>query len=262
VGPEPSTPLPRSPPTAATSVRVPVPRLREGEHRLGAEVARYLASARRLKAGDSFIAFDPARGLEADGEVLELIPGELVARIGPLRAALLVATRAVTWIQALPKGEKMDAIVRDATELGVTCIVPVTTVFTVVKLEGTKREVRRQRWERIAREAARQCGRSDAPEVRTIATWAEALESAYATGFCLYERGTAPLGPLLQGALAAPGPIAFAAGPEGGFAEEEIAQASEKGFQAVSLGPFTLRAETVAAATLGALRVLEGSRGT
>jgi 16S rRNA (uracil1498-N3)-methyltransferase len=132
----------------------------------------------------------------------------------------------------------------------------------VVKPEGPKRELRRQRWERIAREASRQCGRSDAPEVRAIATWAEALDGLHATGFCLYERATAPLGPLLQGALGAPGPIAFAAGPEGGFAEEEVAQASARGFRAVSLGPFTLRAETVAAATLGALRVLEGSRGT
>jgi 16S rRNA (uracil1498-N3)-methyltransferase len=239
-----STPLPQSPPHA-TRVRVPVPGLSAGEHRLG--------------PGDAFLAFDPVRALEADGQVLQVEPGELVARLGPLRAASLVATREVTWIQALPKGEKMDGIVRDATELGVTRLVPVMSAFTVVKLEGPKREARRQRWERIAREAARQCGRSDAPEVCAITTWADGLAASGATGFCLYERATTPLGPVLRAALEGGAPVAFAAGPEGGLSAEEVRVADERGFASVSLGPFVLRAETVAAATLGALRVLEGA---
>src|ERR1700722_15210835 len=121
-------------------VRVAVSKLTEGEHALGPRVARYLAKVHRLRAGDAFAAFDPERGLEGDGEVVAITDVDLVARISALRPAELVATREVTWIQALPKGEKMDGIVRDATELGVTRIVPVTTSFTVVKLEGPRRE--------------------------------------------------------------------------------------------------------------------------
>lgn len=241
-------------------VRVPVPRLAEGDHRLGPDVARYLGNVCRLRPGDWFVAFDPARGLEADGEVLDLPAGDLLARISALHAASLVATRDVTWVQAIPKGEKMDGIVRDATELGVTRIVPVETAFTVVKLAGPKREARRQRWERIAQEAARQCGRSDAPVVQGMASWDEGLEAAGATGFCLYEKASAPLGLPLRKALEGDGALAFVAGSEGGLSEEEVATAVSKGFLVVSLGPFVLRAETVAAATLGALRVLEGDR--
>ena len=245
----------------AARVRVPIARLAEGERALGARVARYLASVHRLAPGDAFAAFDPERGLEADGEVVEVSAGDMVARFGPLRPARLVATREVTWVQAVPKGEKMDSIVRDATELGVTRIVPATTTYTVVKLDGPRREARRQRWERIAQEAARQCGRSDAPEILAILPWRDAIAASgplQGTSFCLYERATTPLRGALLDAAAGLEPLVFAAGPEGGFAPDEVALATEAGFSAVSLGPFVLRAETVAAATLGALRVLEG----
>ncbi len=237
-------------------------RLAEGDHALGPRVARYLGSVHRLREGDGFTAFDPERALEADGEVLEVGPLELVARLGPLRPAALVATREVTWVQGLPKGDKMDAIVRDATELGATRIIPASTSFAVVRLDGPRAEGRRQRWERIAREAARQCGRSDAPEVRPVMEWREALATAAlgAASFCLYEKATTPLGPALL-AEDRTTAVAFAAGPEGGLSEEEVLAAREAGFTVASLGRFVLRAETVAAATLGALRVLEGVEG-
>jgi 16S rRNA (uracil1498-N3)-methyltransferase len=245
-------------------LRVPVTRLAAGEHALGPAVARYVAGAHRLRAGDTFVAFDPERGLEADCDIVALTAGDLTARVGVLRAATLVATCEVTWVQGLPKGEKMDDIVRDATELGATRIIPATTTFTVVKLEGPRREARRQRWERIANEAARQCGRSDAPEVLAVMPWGEALAKADASpgaAFCLYERATVPLGPALlraAKAAAAGAPFVFAAGPEGGLSEDEVALAAAHGFASVSLGRFVLRAETVAAATLGALGVVLG----
>jgi 16S rRNA (uracil1498-N3)-methyltransferase len=242
----------------ATRVRVPVLRLEEGEHALGPDAARYLGSVRRLVQGDAFVAFDPERGLEADGEVVALSSGDLVARLGILRAAKLVATRDVTWVQGLPKGEKMDGIIRAATELGVTRIIPVTTEFTVVRLEGPRRLVRQARWERIAHEAARQCGRSDAPTVDAVVPLSAGLELAVGARFCLYEHATVPLAKALRTALQSGGPVSFVAGPEGGLAPEEVAAAVDAGFDVVSLGDFVLRAETVAAATLGALRVMEG----
>jgi 16S rRNA (uracil1498-N3)-methyltransferase len=238
-------------------VRVPVPRLAQGERALGREVARHLGTVLRLGPGDTFTAFDPERGVEADGEVLTLTQGDLVARLGVVREARLVATREVTWLQGLPKGEKMDGILRDATELGATRIIPVTTELTVVKLVGPRRVTRQARWERIAREAARQCGRSDAPTVETVVSWAEGLGMARGARFCLYERATTPLAPALRVALESDEPIAFAAGPEAGLSTEEVEEAEKLAFAVVSLGEFVLRAETVAAATLGALRVME-----
>jgi 16S rRNA (uracil1498-N3)-methyltransferase len=249
-------------PPARANVRVAVPRLAEGERSFGAREARYLVRVHRLRAGDGFAAFDPERGVEADGEVVEVTAAGLIVRLGSPRPARLVAAREVTWLQALPKGEKMDDIVRDATELGATRIVPATTAFTVVKLEGARREARRLRWERIAGEAARQCGRSDPPVILAVTPWVEALAVARppdGAAFCLHERATTPLGASLQAGAEGPVPLAFAAGPEGGLSDDEVDAAALHGFEAVTLGPFVLRAETVAAATLGALRALEGA---
>lgn len=237
---------------------MPIRGLAEGDQSLAPSTGHYLTGVHRLGPGDRFVAFDPTAAVEADGTVTAIHGALVNARIATLRPASLVATRAITWLQAIPKGEKMDAIVRDATELGVTRIVPVTTRFTVVKLEGPKRVARRQRWARIAEEAARQCGRTDVPDVSPIVPWSEGLAEPEGSAFCLYERATAPLGPALEAALRGGEALTFAVGPEGGLADDEVALARERGLAIVSLGAFVLRAETVAAATLGAVRVLDG----
>ena len=244
-------------PGRAPRLRVPLPSLKAGEPTLEPAVAHYVVRVRRLEVGDLFVGFDPARALEADVEILGITPHEVSTRVGPLRPSDAVARREVTWVQALPKGEKMDSIVRDATELGATRIIPATSAFTVVRLDGPRREARRQRWERIATEAARQCGRGDMPTIDAVVPWPLALAAAQGSGFCLHERATAPLGPLLLAVVGTPSPIAFAAGPEGGLSSAEVLEATSRGFAIASLGPFVLRAETVAAAALGALRVIE-----
>jgi len=153
-------------------VRLPMNDLAAGERELDAEQARYIGRVHRLRAGDAFVAFDPKRALEADGEVLSRDR----VRLGePRRAA--AATRAVTWIHGCPKGDKADAIVRDATELGATRVTFVQTARIIAKPPASRVE----RWERIAREAARQCGRGDAPEIALRARWEDALDESDAT---------------------------------------------------------------------------------
>ena len=88
--------------------------------------------------------------------------------------------------------------------------------------------------------------------------WAEALDAATRceARFCLDPHASEPLGAALASAVARGASIAFAIGPEGGLCPSEVALASQKGFVPSSLGPFVLRTETVAAAVLGAVRVL------
>jgi 16S rRNA (uracil1498-N3)-methyltransferase len=245
-------------------VRAPVLGLEEGERTLDADASRYLVRSLRLREGDTVVLFDPARGREAHATVLRVPQGRggVVVRVEPLHAATLVAARGVTWIQGIAKGDKMDAIVRDATELGATSLVPVLTAFSVVKLDEERAGSRRSRWERIAREAARQCGRGDAPGVALPAPWRLALAKVPrdAARFCLSPRAEAPLGPLLARALREGVALAFAAGPEGGLSEDEVAEAERDGWSVVSLGGFILRTETVATAVLGAVRVLDVPR--
>ncbi len=128
-----------------------------------------------------------------------------------------------------------------------------------MRLDPGRASERQSRWARIAQEAARQSGRSDVPSVDPPCPWASAIAAASARGalgFCLWEHATEPLGHALFAALDGNAPLAFACGPEGGLEEHEVAEAKNHGWMIASLGPLALRTETVAAAVLGAVRVL------
>jgi 16S rRNA (uracil1498-N3)-methyltransferase len=245
----------------SAGVRAPIPGLSSGEHALSGAVAHYLVNVLRLREGDAFTAFDPANGLEADAAVVRADRADVVARFGATRAGGAATAREIILVQGLAKGDKCDAVVRDATELAATRIIVATTARSVVKLDAERARSRRERWERIANEASRQCGRSVAPIVDAPCDWNEALArvSRDAARFCLWERATEPLGPVLLRALTTPTAIAFAIGPEGGLTDDEARHARDEGWSVVTLGRLTLRTETVAASVLGAALVLGGS---
>lgn len=233
-------------------IRVPLAGLAEGVRVLDAKAAHYLVRVLRLRAGDAFEAFDA--GVECEGVVVHEDGETVTVRLGAPRPAHLHATRDVTWIHGLPKGDKTSAIVQDATELGATAVVFVETARSVVKLEPAKRTERAARLQKVGEEAARQCGRGDVPRVLIAGSLEEALSEAPAGAarFTLYEDAVRPLRDLLP----AEGPLAFFVGPEGGLEPAEVAAAESHGFESVSLGAFVLRTETVPAAVLGAIRVL------
>jgi 16S rRNA (uracil1498-N3)-methyltransferase len=237
--------------------RAPIPNLLPGERLLEGAVAHYLARVLRLRAGDPFVAFDPASGRESDAVTVWAEGDAIMVRFGPVREATVRPTRGLTWVQGLAKGDKCDAVVRDATELGATRVIVAVTKRTVVKIDPARGATRQARWARVAQEAVRQCGRSEAPLVDRPCTWAEALARIGDTDarFCLWERATEPLAPALFEALARGVALAFACGPEGGFDDAEVELARAAGWTITSLGPFTLRTETVAAAVLGAVRI-------
>jgi 16S rRNA (uracil1498-N3)-methyltransferase len=223
-------------------LRVLMSDLTKGERELDAEQARYVLRVHRLRTGDRFVAFDPKRSMECD---VEIVARKHVRLSDPRAVSVSTGGRSITWIHGCPKGDKSDAIVRDATELGATLIVFAHTARVV----GRTRATRLARWERVAREASRQCGRGDVPEVTLAATFEEALASVDAeTRVCLHPTGQ----PLASVLAAAHGSLAFAAGPEGGFTEGELREAANHGFISCQLGAYVLRTETAAAAALGA----------
>lgn len=239
-------------------IRAPVAKLAEGARTLDADTSSYLCRVLRLRAGDSFVTFDPEARTEADATVDEPSPEAARVTIGALRPAKVVASAPLVLVYALAKGEKVDAVVRDATELGATHVVLCATERAVVKIDEGKRAAKLERWRRIAEQAARQSGRSDPPDVDLTETFLGALGIASTVSearFVLDPRAAEPLGRHLAPRRA----TAFAVGPEGGFTDAEIEAATNAGFRPVTLGSAILRTETVAAAVLGALRVLEGS---
>jgi 16S rRNA (uracil1498-N3)-methyltransferase len=227
------------------NVRVPLRGLTEGGQTLDRETSRYLCRVLRLAEGASFVAFDPAARLEADGVISLADPDATRITLQAPRAARLIADRPLVLVYALAKGDKVDATVRDATELGATKIVICETSRAVAK------RAKSERWRKIAEQAARQCGRADVPVIEGVLPWSAALQRAEpcTRRFCLDPRASAGV-TLVSGAS-----YAFAVGPEGGLTDDEIATATALGWAPASLGPFVLRTETVAAAVLGAVRV-------
>ncbi len=226
-------------------LRLALEGLQEGERELSREARKYLR-VRRLEKGDAFVAFDPVARLEAEGVVLAAGRVSLQAP----RAASALPSSPIVVIQCTCKGGKLDQVVRDATELGATCIVAAVA----------ERSIKRQtspatlmRWQRIAIEAARQCGRGDVPEIVGPILLAETLQ-AHGPGLLLHPAADKQFADYW--APAGRAVISIAIGPEGGFSNEELATASRHGFTSVRLGQFVMRTETACAAALGAIAAL------
>jgi 16S rRNA (uracil1498-N3)-methyltransferase len=231
-------------------LRLPLDAIAEGERTLGDEAARYLLRVHRMGVGGRFVAFDPERRLEADAEIVSVRPRLCVA-LGQARAASEVAARAVTLVQAAARGAKLDAVVRDATELGATRVVVAVSARSLREASDRKRA----RWQRVAVEAARQAGRGDAPAVVGPLPLEEALALGDGRLVILHPRAAIGLAAALEG-LQRDEPVTMAVGPEGGFSDEELDAAVAAGYRPARLGRWTLRTETACSAALGALAAL------
>jgi len=152
---------------------------------------------------------------------------------------------AICLYQGLPKSDKMDGIVQKAAELGASRIIPFISDRTVSRPNPASFEKKLERWNRIAYEAAVQCGRGIVPEVEAPLSFDEALCRCRAEtiSFFCYEGGGEPL-PRLLGAAPSKGSLGFMIGPEGGFSEKEAEAAKASGLAAADLGPRILRTET------------------
>ncbi len=231
-------------------VHLPPERIEGGRGRLTPQARHYLAEVLRLTPGAEVEVFDGRGGryagrLDAGLESVSLGPRE-EGRAPAAELALLFA---------LAKGEKVDLVVQKATELGVARIVPFAAARSVVRLEGPKGEERARRWRRIAEEAARQCGRSDVPEVAAPLPLAGALAAlSPGSAAVVFQPGGASLAMLPPPAAG----IAAVVGPEGGLDEDELRACELAGAARASLGPRVLRAETAAIVAVALLQARFG----
>lgn len=162
----------------------------------------------------------------------------------------------IVLFQGLPKGDKMELIIQKNVELGIKSIVPVVTRRAVVKLDEKKAEAKRKRWNAISESAAKQSKRTVVPEVQPVMGFKEAIDSAADFDWKLFPYENAEGMAYTRQVLSQIKPgtrTAVFIGPEGGFAEEEVEYAKEKGFLPISLGRRILRTETAGFALLAAL---------
>ncbi len=207
----------------------------------------YLVRVLRLAPGERFPARDPGGALRtcrvaavgADFVRLELEPPEPEEAGGPPLAL----------IQALPKGRKMDQIVRQVTEAGVAEILPVFSRFSLSRLEELgDRERRVERWRRIAREATQQSGGSRVPRIGEPLPLAQVLERPVEQGELrlVFHQQRLAAGSLHAALAGGPSRVTLLVGPEGGLAEEEVSLALARGFRPITIGARVWRTETAA----------------
>lgn len=154
----------------------------------------------------------------------------------------------------MPANERMDWLVEKATELGVSRITPVMTQRTVLKLQGERAHKRQLHWLGIAQSACAQSGRNLLPMIDLPLTWGEWMVQHPTSQSMRVILSLAKDIPAWRDAwLTPPDHLTLLSGPEGGLTPEEESQALSMGFNPVSLGPVTLRAETAAIAALAQL---------
>ncbi|MGQ9512136.1 16S rRNA (uracil(1498)-N(3))-methyltransferase [Thermodesulfitimonas sp.] len=206
---------------------------------------KYLTRVLRLGLGDGVTVFD-GEGRIGEAFIQEINGGEVVLSLTRAVVADTEPRVKVTLLQAIPKGDKMDLVIQKATELGVARIIPVLTERVVVQLDEDRAAKKQERWQKVAREAARQCGRGAVPVVGTVCAFEEALAFT-APGDSLrlmpWEgEEELPLRAALKGKN--PAAVTLFIGPEGGFSSAEVEAARACGFCTVSLGRRILRTET------------------
>ena len=205
------------------------------------EDAKHIAKVLRMKVGDELTVCD-TKGRDYDCMIEEIGAGEVRLKV---------------LYQAMPKADKMETIIQKAVELGAASITPVMTRRCVSRPDAKSMDKKLVRYNRIALEAAKQCGRGVVPPVLPLLELPQALEQMQRTGCSIlfYENATAPAKQVIAKARESGKELEIAVliGAEGGFDEDEVALAREHGCHILSLGKRILRCET---APLAALTIL------
>ena len=223
----------------------------------------HIKNVLRMKPGEEIAVSNGIDGKEYRCGIEELLEEEIICTLRFIKEDGLELPARVTFFQGLPKADKMELIVQKSTELGAAAIAPVAMIRSVVRLEGKDAAKKTERWQKIAREAVKQCARVSAPEVRLprklsamreelsaldvlIVPWEDARDGSVAD--CL--------APFAQKEDVS---VGILIGPEGGIAPEEAEWLTrEANAKLVTLGPRILRTETAAIASQTIVMALRG----
>jgi 16S rRNA (uracil1498-N3)-methyltransferase len=225
---------------------------------LSPEESHHLVAVNRAADGATVVAFD-GRGNEWICELKSPDKRAALLKVRFAQKAKPIPWR-ITLGQALPLGGAMDSIVRKATEIGVSVIVPLESERTQVHLDGDRSDRKIGKWQTAALEAAKQCGNPWLPEITPVTAAAAFMESAKGYDLKLIA-SLQPGAKALKSVLAqyraahgrAPLNVLWLIGPEGDFTPAEMSLSRTSGFEPITLGPLVLRCETAAVYALSVL---------
>ena len=217
--------------------------------------AFHISRSLRMAKGETITVSD-MQGTEYECELTDFLSDAVHARILSCHSADNEPPKKIHLYQALPKGDKLDTVIQKAVECGVFDIHPFESERCVVKAKGDAEARKTERRNRIALEAAKQCGRSCIPKVYETVDFRTAVQKACEADLCVFcSEGESEHS--LKEVLAKNGreakSISLIIGSEGGFSLSEAAFVMEAGAHSVSLGKRILRTETAAAFVLGCM---------
>jgi 16S rRNA (uracil1498-N3)-methyltransferase len=245
-----------------TRVLCAAPLAAGAEVALPAAAASHTARVLRLRSGDALVVFD-GRGADFRAEIAQVAGSDVRVRLLERIPARPESPLAITLVQAISRGERMDLTLQKATELGVRVIAPVASARSVVRLDARQAEAKLRHWRAVVAAACEQCGRSRLPELRPPAPLSTHLAQAARDGGRLVLDPDAAIELAALPGLAAQ--VELLIGPEGGLEDAELAAAKTAGYQSVRMGPRVLRTETAGIVALAVLQSrwgdLAGPRG-
>lgn len=208
----------------------------------------------RLNAGDSITLFN-GTGNDFAATLQTIGKRHAECHIHAQRQPENESPLAITLVQAISSGERMDFTLQKSVELGVRAICPIISERCVVRLSGERADKRVQRWQDIVIAACEQSGRSIVPTVQPIVSFSDYLRQMPPELHLMMSLRRATT---LRDITPAPQTLRLMIGPEGGWTPAEEQAALAAGVQTITLGKRVLRTETAAMAAMAAMQVLWG----
>lgn len=225
------------------------------EARITGPDVNHIANVLRMKPGAEVMISDGS-DWEYLCRIREITRDEVLLDVREENRGVSELPVRITLYQGLPKSGKMELIIQKAVELGVSRVVPVETRRCVVRLDERRASSKVKHWRGIAESAAKQSGRLVIPEVSAPEKFSAALSEAEADDVRLIPYECAEGMERTRELIASVRPgqkISVFIGPEGGFEEQEIAEAEAHGFTPLTLGKRILRTETAGLVMLSLL---------
>ena len=222
-----------------------------GSITVAGDTFHYISRVLRMKEGDLFSGFD-GTGREYEIEVSLMGKKSMTGRVISSR---VTAERELPFslavYQSVPRGNKMDFIIGEMSQLGVSTVIPVESVRVSVSVPDGRYRAKTERWKRIAAAASSVSGRQMVTGIGQPVRFVKALEHEADLSIIFWEGSKVMLRDALRGAdVRRNMSVRIFIGPEGGFSCEEVEMASARNVIPASLGPRILKVET--AAVLGA----------
>jgi 16S rRNA (uracil1498-N3)-methyltransferase len=217
-----------------------------------------------LQPGDDVVVLSGS-GREYLGKIVSITPDEVKTAILSERFSDANPVIELTIAIGFLKEKKMDDLVRQLTELGISRFQPFYAKRSVSRPGSDRMATRVRRWEKIAKEAIKQCRRGTIPEINPAVSLDEVLSLTAGSDvkilFWEEQKNTPPSPGQHHSEDGAPLSVTILLGPEGGLTMEEVAAARKVGFDACSLGPRILKAETAAIAACAVIQYVFGDMG-